>query len=341
MKHYFVLPNNRALPSGGNLYNQYLIEALIEKGATVEILDFTVFKNHYEQEIEGIYWLDTLFMEDLHFLKKSTSDKIQFWLLTHFLQSLQPNEGQSATALFQQEHKVLQYLDGFLVPSPFMAEYLEDKGLEQEKLILPPPSPSKEEIIIQSVPLFGRLEGLKGLIVANLIECKGVLPFLQALSKYSTTNYTLTIVGRTDIEPDYTQQCYKLVESHPILKQTVMIHGTIPHQKTLELYQTHHCFISPSFMETYGMAIQEANTYQLPVLGLNRGNVPFHIEEGVNGKLLDTSEALAKAFMEWVEDEQVFDRFQKGASTRKIDEFYTWRIVAEKLLKKFEIKTDR
>ena len=49
----------------------------------------------------------------------------------------------------------------------------------------------------------------RGLLVGNLIRCKGVLELLEGLRRHAAPadGLTLDILGRDDFEPDYARAC--------------------------------------------------------------------------------------------------------------------------------------
>lgn len=98
---------------------------------------------------------------------------------------------------------------------------------------------------------------LKYLYVGRLIDCKN-LRFL--IEQFNKNGRSLTIVGKGNLEE----------ELKSIAKENISFLGFMDNKKLGDIYQSHDVFILPSISETWGLVIEEALYWGLPVLVSDR-----------------------------------------------------------------------
>lgn len=98
--------------------------------------------------------------------------------------------------------------------------------------------------------------GLKYLFVGRLIPLKN-LEFI--IRVFNRLNKPLTIVGTGELETTL----------KGIANANIILTGFIPNEKLNELYCSHDVFILPSFSEPWGLVVEEAIYFGLPVLVSN------------------------------------------------------------------------
>lgn len=317
----FVLPSDRHLPSGGNIYNEKLIEALQEAGHDTEIIDFAAYEAAIQQDLQGVYWVDSLFVKEMQSLLSLHPQKAKSFFILHHLESLHPPSGQTAERIFDRGEKaVLNFFNGFLVTSRFSENYLRSRGFRQPIMVVEPaveqpvfsPSPAKDTI--------------HALMVANIVERKGILDWLTCLGEITTASdpFTLTIVGRTDMAPGYALACKEQVASNAALREKVLFTGNLLHHEVLQYYAQSNLFISAARMETFGMALQEAKVYQMPILALKGGYVENHVK---NGYIFNSTAKMANFFIDLVRRHTKFAALLEQA-LREQPMMYTWQQAA-------------
>ncbi|MEM6320748.1 MAG: glycosyltransferase family 4 protein [Bacteroidota bacterium] len=326
---YFVIPDPNSFPSGGNIYNQNFLFALRKLGATVHALTWDFFKkNPYLSD--AVYIFDTLYLPQLTELSKRQSNG-RSYLLVHHLKSLFPPEGKSSQTVFLQEEKtVLQWVDGFMTTSAYTTNYLQRNGLSQPIITIPPALTFSvvSSSVRQPAPI-------NALLVANWVKRKGILTFLETLAlkvlllKEQAT--TIHLVGAQHLEPAYTQQCQKLLTDAQ-LEEIVRVHGAVPPNRISAFYQQSNLFISTSLMETYGMALQEAKAFGLPILAMRGGNIKQHITEGVNGFIFSEISALVQQLLHLGSHPKTLKRLLDGGQKSLTDNSYSWEVAATKSL---------
>jgi glycosyltransferase involved in cell wall biosynthesis len=328
---YFVLPDDHHLPSGGNIYNEKLISALQALKVPVVSMCFEQYRQQAPHIPEGIFLIDSLFVDTLRAWMPERMPGLLSVFMMHHLSSLDPPEDSSAELIFEKnERPVLAGFDAFLVSSQFSADYLQQKGLEQPKIVVEPASERTEHNESPVVP------PLRALMVANVVARKGILPLLQALKDLSLPedDFLLEIVGRTEMEADYYRQCLEYTRQPPLAGK-VRFSGPLPYEETLRRYTAHHLFISAARMETYGMAIQEARVHALPLLLIRGGHASRHLSEGA-GHLFDDPTALAGFFLNLVRSPHEFIKLKHAAlGSRSALAHYDWHKAAQHFLTQF------
>ncbi len=325
---HFVLPDDRHLPSGGNIYNAHLIAALKSLGQVVEIIDFATYREAILLDKAGIYGVDSLFVEDMKALSNIRAEKAFSFFLLHHLPSLYPPAGVSADQLFEMhEKKVLDFFQAFLLSSDYSQEYLQSRGIGAPMVVVEPANtPTVSEFpVLPDSPL-------KGLMVANVVARKGILPFLEALASRTKAqdDFVLNIIGRQDMEPAYADACRQYVEAE-VLKGKVHFKGSLSHQETLQQYAKHHVFLSAAYMETFGMAIQEAKARGLPLLLCGGGYTKKHLTSGAGMLCINISD-LAGNFLKLGRNHSQLSELYQSARIGTTHEAYTWKQAAAHFL---------
>lgn len=327
----FVLPQDRYLPSGGNIYNEKLIGALQAAGHDTAVMDFAAYQAAIQQDLQGMYWVDSLFVKDMQSLLSLHPQKAKSFFILHHLESLHPPVGATAEQIFHRdEQAVLSFFDGFLVTSRFSEAYLRSRGFRQPIMTV---EPAVEQPVFAPSPVRGTISAL---MVANIVERKGILDWLHYLSEMAVPSdlFTLTIVGRTDMEPAYALACKEKVVLNPVLKEKVSFTGSLPHHEVLRYYAQANLFISAARMETFGMALQEAKAYRIPILALEGGHVKHHINNGKNGYIFNSTAKMAIFFIDLVRRHKKFAALLEQ-TLREQPMMYTWQQAAALFFQQF------
>jgi glycosyltransferase involved in cell wall biosynthesis len=321
-----VLPDGSERPSGGNLYNQALLDAL---GGLVSLrrLGPAEWRAAIASGAPGLYFFDSLDFAEGAVVTRAPGQYLG--LVVHHLPSLEPGlHDRDRERELASEAAALAAYDVLLCTSHFTSELLHGRGFEPERLITVPPAPPAVRASAR------RYEPpLRALVVANLIPRKGVLPLLEALARRAErADYRLVIVGRDDIDPGYAEACRSRVARSPYLREHVRIDPAAPHERMLEYYETADLLLSAAEMETFGMAIQEARAHGLPILVRDGGFAREHVQAGANGAVLRDVEAIADLLLALAADEVRMSTLVAGAERTRPAPGYGWRQAAETLL---------
>ena len=281
MRIAFVAPDPSEFISGGNIYNRNLIEALVARGCSVELMStLPAADEKYDCTI-----LDSIYF---NLIEKAPAPPNTF-ALVHHLGSLYP---MSADRFETEDRPLLDKCDNYVVTSPFMQEFLTRKGYALDSItmvepVAPPLAKSNRAPVTK----------VKAVMLNNLVERKGVLDFLTQLAKAEVPPYyTLRIIGSPDAEPEYSAACHELVRSNANLSKTVSFLGSQDDAGVKSVMQKSNLFISASKMETFGMSIQEASLQGLPLLVCEGGYSGRHVIPGENGWRVNGTEEAVKVF---------------------------------------------
>lgn len=329
----FVLPEDHASPSGGNLYNHFLLRALRDEGLSFETADLHEALNHAQRGAPGVYWVDSLYLSCIDELVMKRSPGQDIFFIVHHLPSLEPTrDEQVVTSSEAQEQDILAQMTGFLVTSHFTKEVLVRRKLVSKPILVVPPalclSPSGKKT---------EAAGFRGLMVSNLIRRKGILEFLEELGRRLSRGdrFKIQVAGRFDIEPCYAEACVGIVEDHPLLRRSITFLGALGLEKLRDLYEESTIFISSSRMETYGMSVHEAKSFGLPVLAFEAGFIRSHIIPGKNGYLYGSISELAEACIEFIRRPHKVEQLRSRAYRFRTLETYTWKDAARLFLKQY------
>lgn len=332
----FIIPDIERFISGGNLYNQQLVEALaVLPNITVHWLrleDMPLDKAALE---EGIFLVDSLYLEEFSaWMVTKNADQLIYLIVHHLSSMYVEEEGKNIDKLIAAETQSLKDYDGFLATSSFTADYLRDKNLRQPIVVLPPITNK-----IVAIPSIRSESPIRIIMVANLLPRKGILPFLQILAHRSEAfapAITIEIIGEFLLNKDYSAACQQLILAHTWLKERVYLRGVLPHKEVQQAYQQANLFISAAAFETFGMALQEAVVFGLPILAVKGGNTANHVVEGSNGFLFDSIELLVDKLIQLSHSSVARKQLLEGAARHRAD--YTvsaWSEHALQLVKHF------
>ena len=319
----FVLPDSHAAISGGNLYNAALLAALQEQHSAVA-LPFEEFRK--EASGAGTFLIDSLNLAAFHALGCTGSASRRHVLLVHHLPSLEPGLDADDPMLLV-EPAALASFDAFVCTSKFTSAYLRSLGHRQPMLTIEPVIDSPEPV---NRPLH---QSAVALMSCNLIARKGVLAFLEGLLAGTTDadDYRLDIVGRHDLEPRYGAACQDCVRTSSELSSRVTLHGEIAFNSMSSWYQKSNLFVSASRMETFGISLQEARAFGLPILAVVGGNSANHVRDGVTGQLFSDPAKLAQGFLSLVRSPPTFASYRKQAQEQRPSSQGDWADSATKL----------
>lgn len=108
--------------------------------------------------------------------------------------------------------------------------------------------------------------------------------------------------------------------------------GDCSHEELSALFNKCDVFVMPSYFEAYGLVFIEALTYGLPCIGRNVYEMPYFIEDGKTGLLLQNDDVheLADIIFRLLKDKSFSDnvRSRKDWYIRE----YSWDTVAKRIL---------
>jgi glycosyltransferase involved in cell wall biosynthesis len=326
----FALPARSAELSGGNLYNAQLIRAL---GGTAKPAAMTVAecRARVEQGAAGVYFIDSLDLEDFSSFPAPRRGQY-FGLLVHHLPSLEPHI-EAADKALEVERATLPRFDVFLATSPFTAQLLRQRGYDSNKILTVSPAPpaSAPALLIPTAPFVFSMVG-------NLIPRKGFLVLFEYLASHLQENdqFFIEVAGRSDLDPEYARACLAVAQGSN-LRSIVRYLGPVPYDQMAECYRRAAAFVSASKMETFGMALQEARAYGVPILAVDGGYARQHFTPGDNGLLFESVETLAQELLELARDPSRLHPLFRNAQRLRPSSDYTWAKAAELFLQQLSV----
>ncbi|MGZ3439858.1 MAG: glycosyltransferase family 4 protein [Polyangia bacterium] len=310
MTHVFVVPDPAAMISGGNLYNASLIAALRDAGARVTARELTAGEAAHDDGPDARYWIDSLYLDALPRLRRAGR---RAHLIAHYLPSLvQLGAIPTPAQLSASEQAALAAADGFLVPSPFMAGVLLQLGAAPRPVLVVAPGVVAPE---SPVPLRDRGAALRAIVVANVVPNKRVLPFIDALAPSLRADIRLevTVAGSLTMDRAYSRACQERVASDPALAAAVRFVGPIAHTELLSRVAASDLLVSPSCMESFGLALAEARALGVPIVARAGGHGAAHVDPRAGGELAESDEALAQACVQLAADRDELSRRRTAA----------------------------
>lgn len=183
-----------------------------------------------------------------------------------------------------------------IVLNPEMREAFQSRGVDSGKLIVIPNGVEierfqdvDEEICDEIKDEYGLHDKRIVLFVGTITPRKGVKELMQAAERVLSEgreDVRIVVVGKTDIEPDYTETIEETVESSGI-EDSVICTGFVPEEQVPAFYDIGDVFVLPSFEEGSSIAVTEAIATGTPVVGSRIDGIAQQIEDGVHGRLVD------------------------------------------------------
>lgn len=185
----------------------------------------------------------------------------------------------------------------------FRGETIITKGVGVFNYIEQPPYIERQ--IVEKYIYVGRLTAVKNLHF--LINTFNNLPHLQ-----------LTIVGFGELESEL--KC--------IANENITFTGAVDNKKLSEIYQNHDVFILPSYVEPWGLVVEEALNNGLPVIVSDKvGCAEEIIKDGENGFIFKSNdtESLNKCIAK-MQDINSYNHMRKNISNINFKEIEEYQV---------------
>ncbi|MGB1249403.1 MAG: glycosyltransferase family 4 protein [Candidatus Promineifilaceae bacterium] len=292
--------------SGGYLYNRQLVDYLRRQGDSVEIISIPYrgywhhlrdnFSQTLRKRLDALN-IDVLIQDEMNhpslvWLNGRLKRDYQVVSLVHLLKVTERLPRWLRPIYRQIEQHYLRSVDGFIVTSQTTDNDIQRRfGLHKPTVVA---VPAGDRFSHRTTPTNHVLNGsLRILYVGNVIRRKGLHLVLEAMA--TVANTTLTIVGPTTVEPDYTQSLRTIIGRNH-LQSRVQFLGPLDGDALVTAYQQADLFAMPAYYESFGIVYLEAMGFGLPTIGTTQGAAHELITHGKNGYLIETDDvhALAK-----------------------------------------------
>jgi glycosyltransferase involved in cell wall biosynthesis len=153
------------------------------------------------------------------------------------------------------------------------------------------------------------------LCVGNWMARKGILQLLDAFASVPAPLARLHLVGDEAVEPAYARRVRSRIER---LGDRVIVHGPVSRARVDALYRAADAFVLPSLREPYGTVYGEAMAAGLPVVGRRAGNLPYLIEGGREGIMVEPGDVrgLTEAMVRIASDDEMRSAMAAAALKR-------------------------
>ena len=309
-------------PSGGNVYDRELGEALHELGVTVhEHRDLRSIPDGSQVLVDGLVGL-----ADPESIERD-QDRLQVLLLVHLPLAL-AHPGDPVVAA--REVRALTAAAGVVTTSEWTRRWL---------LARYPVPPARVRVATPGTtpapPAASEPQGRRLLCVGPLTHAKGQDVLVDALAGLRRPGWSCLLVGATDLDRPFADRLQDRIIRAGI-GDRVRLTGTLDRTTMSATYAATDLLVVPSRLETFGMVVTEALARGIPVLAADTGGVSEALADGPLGRpgVLVPAEdagALQVALTRWLADDGHRGRLRTAARVRA-DGLPRWSQTAESVL---------
>ena len=276
MRVTFFVPGSFPATTGAIVFDTKLAEQLRSLGQSVAIVPVAgahpmpdaaarasaadLWSVHQLQSPGGTVVIDGFCLYAFDGLEQSLQSAGAFAMVHHPM-SLEPQLPQAERDAFMViEQRILPQLARIVVPSEAIRSRLT------AALVLPP---GIVAVVTPGIVEAPRSTGSAGrrcqlLAIGSLIPRKGHDTVLRALAGLTDLDWTLTICGDSELDPDHATTLRDFVETTALAGRVVFAGACSP-DRLEALWQAADIFVSGSCFEGYGMAVAEAVRRGLPL----------------------------------------------------------------------------
>jgi 1,2-diacylglycerol 3-alpha-glucosyltransferase len=200
-------------------------------------------------------------------------------------------------------------VDGIIVPSRAIKEYLSTKQITSPITIIPSPLCSLFLTHDATKPKIKDHNPFNILIVSRFVPEKNI-PFVFDVFKQLPTTFTLTLVGYGTDYLAMQELAFNTLQLSP--ERVHFIHK--PEQNDLlHYYRSADLFIFPSKTDTQGIVLAESMSQGLPVIALDGPGQRDIIINGTNGFIIENADQAAATIMEIATNPSLHEHLRAGA----------------------------
>lgn len=335
---HFILPDINHLVTGGNVYNQMIIEKLPPPFSIRSLIINKKLQNLEELNLARLNVTDekSVILIDSYLLRLpqiremliALSKNHFLILIVHYLKVLDLSK-KNRTDL-ENEKSLFTFFNGFITTSDFSRSSLIGTGIPSNKIGTVRPGISS---------IFGNTENLekkrpvKILTVSSFTAGKGLLEFFKILEEISNIEWIWHIVGENNLDVSFYHHFSNFYNQSQI-KDRVSYSGALDQKALARVYQESDIFVLPSEFESCSMVTMEAMASGLPVVAYHVGGLSELIENGKSGYLIpkNNKNKLAMVLKELVTNEKLRQRLA-DAGKLKSDGFSSWDDAAQNFVR--------
>lgn len=324
---YFVVPGDINTRTGGYRYDKRIVAGLQDLGWTVHLLSLpgeypfpdaqtkSAAAGHLAQLPDGCQVVfDGLAFSVLPDQLQPHAARVNFIALIHHPLCAETGlEPDQVAALHELETRALALATNIVTTSPSTAESLVDFGIAASTAAVVCPGTDTAPIAKGEL-----VNGhCKLLCVATLTERKGHSVLLDALKQVEDLPWSLVCAGSPERNRKTSQALFNQCKSLEF-NDRVSFAGELDDDALADQYLDASAFILCSFHEGYGMVLDEAIAYGLPVIATRGGAIADTLPPGASLLVTpgDTVE-LAAAIRQFITDTPLRESLRSAALTAR------------------------
>tara|TARA_B100001123_G_C15330870_1_gene1031163 strand:- start:3431 stop:4522 length:1092 start_codon:yes stop_codon:yes gene_type:complete len=172
---------------------------------------------------------------------------------------------------------------------------------------------------------------LKIIYVGRLEPLKGLVTIIKSLSELNDLDISANIFGG-DVVIGETQRLINLSSDLGVTDK-INFHGPVIRELLPDLYRKHDLLVMPSFYESFGLSILEAQSSGLPVIASNVGGISTIVKDNVTGYLISPPNnylLFSKKIRLLANDVSL--RMKFGINARNHAKLFDWNLVGKDLV---------
>lgn len=269
----FVHPPLHAFPSGGNVYNERLLEHGGRCGSPLVSLP-------WRGEAPCGKW-DLLVWDSLLIDRLMRIADERLGLLLHYLPSGAPELDFCARQVVEAvEHRAMTQADFAIATGQCVADAVTARWPGKPIFVC---EPGIGEMFLRNRPRHTE-RAVKLLTVANLLPAKGHAQLLRILARLRHLKWRWDIAGDCSVSSE-TTSLLRNGAALAGLTQRITFHGALSQERVAALMADSDILVCASAFEAYGMTVAEATASGLPVVSNRVGAAEQLIQHGVTGFL--------------------------------------------------------
>lgn len=216
------------------------------------------------------------------------------------------------------ETAALETVTGVITTSGFTARRLADFWVAPDRIRVVTPGVDRRTPQVRSNTAEPRL-----LCVASLTPRKAQQQLVSALASLRDLPWQCTLVGSPERAPAYARGLARQIDELG-LSARITLAGELSDDALDRAFRQADGFVLPSLYEGYGMVIDEALSYGLPVISSDGGALAQTADRpGVRQYPAGDDRALARALSTWLSRPDALDRDRRAAA-RTRDTLHGW-----------------
>jgi glycosyltransferase involved in cell wall biosynthesis len=359
MRIGLVIYGNLEILSGNYLYDRKLVDYLKSQGDEVEVVglpwhgyarnllqNWSAGLDRRMAEVSADVWLqDELVHPSFFRLNQQLKRKLNAPLVSivHHLRTSESEHNAVAMPMYRQvERAYLHSLDAFVFNSHTTQQVVEKElGGPARGVVATPGGNRLSGLSLAAVEKRCHMPGpLRLVFVGNLIPRKGLHTLIEGLAQLRPENWVLDVVGRQDIDPDYTRGVKTHIRKYG-MENRIRLHGSLPDAKLQQVLSRAQVFIVVSSYEGYGIMYLEGMSFGLPAIASTGGGAHEIVQDGKTGRLVKPGDAagIATAVHDYCHDRKLLHAHSLGARSA-FDTFPTWQQTG-KTIRSFLVEISR